>query len=713
MVLSVALRGENGQSGRKSGADFQAPYAIALRGARARVKRRTEEVVSPALRKCVITGLSAVGLSLVLGFAGTTTATASTPNTFSVTQNVYDGPTFWGTITFVNDGPAAATAYMVQFDVPAGANCTAEPESVPVGATLTPLVGSAPPHTPTNHCIFIWSNTASLGVGQSKTFNYSTDLQQNFQAANLSITDLTPPPKCFIAFIHGSGNKAQFGDLPDPANPNHDLDDPICGNSEEKFIPGPTDWLGPRDAPLPDGWDLATMGDPRIPGKLEGYWSPNTWEDQTLTPRTDETVKAEQAQGEQLASDFNTYSLTGAASRVVPDWTLARLPFGNLLGLFWFISAQVAPQSVTSQQCVYFRISYNGLVEWWHDAAAGLAARRLAEALDRYNVPDGKLVIVTHSMGGLVARHILNHGTPNSMFFNEAFGRVARATRHLYTIQAPHAGSTAADASMGTTDVNYVNEAAAVVNYFRIGDLCKDRRVASLATGHIRNRIADGTMGDEGRTATIMSIGGYCSEGHCGQGYEDDFLTSIASQAVCYESGFANLSGGFCGRLPCWRPTYIDILESVVGQGGGLLPIVAAATCTINSINFRPYGGFDGLVDTCAAHGWYPPSVISRSSRALRIPQPGLGGPHIELISAGVNHHQGRMNVWKVKDMPYMPGDPTHFPAGYFFEQPNSVNLLPTQGRFGAVLGMYISEISDPVDDGLNDHNTSPWAIPR
>src|SRR5262249_39327667 len=102
---------------------------------------------------------------------------AASCSTFAVVENVYDGPSWWGTIGIANDGPSTASTYQVQFDVPAGVHCTAEADAVPSGATLSPLAGSGTPdHTISNHCVFTWTD-APVGAGSTKTFNYSTDSQ--------------------------------------------------------------------------------------------------------------------------------------------------------------------------------------------------------------------------------------------------------------------------------------------------------------------------------------------------------------------------------------------------------------------------------------------------------------------------------------------------------------------------------------------------------
>jgi len=109
-------------------------------------------------------------------------------NTFSVTKNVYDGPEWWGTIRFKNNGPQPSSNYVVEFDVPSGVHCTND--YVPPGAVLSPLNGTgSSARTVSNHCVFTWTNASPLAVGSSKTFNYSTDSQSFSKANNVTVSD--------------------------------------------------------------------------------------------------------------------------------------------------------------------------------------------------------------------------------------------------------------------------------------------------------------------------------------------------------------------------------------------------------------------------------------------------------------------------------------------------------------------------------------------
>ncbi|HEY2517196.1 MAG TPA: hypothetical protein VGI39_40265 [Polyangiaceae bacterium] len=99
--------------------------------------------------------------------------------------NTYDGPNYWGTISFAN-GSKAVTGIQVDFDVPSGAHCTND--TVPSGAKLSPLKGSgSSAATTSNHCTFTWAG-ASLGSGATKSFNYSTDSSSFSSASHLKVS---------------------------------------------------------------------------------------------------------------------------------------------------------------------------------------------------------------------------------------------------------------------------------------------------------------------------------------------------------------------------------------------------------------------------------------------------------------------------------------------------------------------------------------------
>jgi N-acyl-D-amino-acid deacylase len=113
---------------------------------------------------------------------------------FTVTANSYNGGEQWGTVTFTNSGTVGASNYVVAFDVPAGTHCTND--TVPAGATLGPLNGTgANAMTVSNHCVFTWTNAATIAPGASFTFNYSTNKTTTFDAsASTTVNDSACDP---------------------------------------------------------------------------------------------------------------------------------------------------------------------------------------------------------------------------------------------------------------------------------------------------------------------------------------------------------------------------------------------------------------------------------------------------------------------------------------------------------------------------------------
>jgi hypothetical protein len=128
----------------------------------------------------------------VCGGNGTANVCAAAACTFSITANSYDGPSWWGSITFRNNGPSTSSHYKLEFDVPTGVHCTND--AVPPGSTLSPLTGSgSSAKTTSNHCIFTWPNGPALAANATKPINYSTDSNSSsFTAASaVTVSDST------------------------------------------------------------------------------------------------------------------------------------------------------------------------------------------------------------------------------------------------------------------------------------------------------------------------------------------------------------------------------------------------------------------------------------------------------------------------------------------------------------------------------------------
>jgi len=99
---------------------------------------------------------------------------------FTVTQNVYDGPNWWGTITFKNNGPATSSSFALSFNVPSGVHC----DFADTGWTFTQSGVT---------CTYKKAGT-TLASGASLTMNYSTDSQSFSAATNVVVHDSVCAP---------------------------------------------------------------------------------------------------------------------------------------------------------------------------------------------------------------------------------------------------------------------------------------------------------------------------------------------------------------------------------------------------------------------------------------------------------------------------------------------------------------------------------------
>jgi hypothetical protein len=250
-------------------------------------------------------------------------------------------------------------------------------------------------------------------------------------------------------------------------------------------------------------------------------------------------------------------------------------------------------------RCIGYRVGYNGNVEWWNgDAtnpgAAWQVAKELNDFISSQNIPDGRLIIVTHSMGGLVVRWILNQGVANAPYFNyngAEYDRIVRKTKYAITIQAPHAGSMAADSLYGEADHAISNAAGYALLAF--GVRTADARTNSLRRGYMESAALDaGWMADGGRTTKLYTVGSVFMYG-TGDSQDDDLQTCW--EGLCLSCGLANLDCGTCGT------------------------------------SFQLVGG-DGLVEGYSAHGNY------RRRNAW------LTGARAKWLDIGHNHNQGRFD---------------------------------------------------------------------
>ena len=219
--------------------------------------------------------------------------------------------------------------------------------------------------------------------------------------------------------------------------------------------------------------------------------------------------------------------------------------------------------------CQVWRVGYDGDQTWWHNRAAGRLAGSLHDFIDRHDIPDGRLVIVAHSMGGVVARYVINNGMPHAPFYNEYTGLdprmdydlVRRKTAYLITLQAPHTGTQAADSLYGDADNGLANRGGDIARVFNIKDPTPATSV--MTRGYMEAAGAPGgEMGDEGRLINIYTVAGRSTDDGSGTEMDADGDLSLAWVMLCYKRGAANSWGAACQ----W-----DVWNFVTVPGDGLV----------------------------------------------------------------------------------------------------------------------------------------------
>lgn len=285
------------------------------------------------------------------------------------------------------------------------------------------------------------------------------------------------------------------------------------------------------------------------------------------------------------------------------EWTPDRSPANTTVNSFTYYSSR---QYDPARACAAFRVGYDGLDYWWEANAAGKVAEQLNQFITSWSIPDGQLTIITHSMGGIVGRWILNNGVNNAPFFNYNgdYATIARKAKALITVMAPHSGTQVADAIYGEAD-HFISDGEAYIALVFGG---QDRSNARNSMRRAYMHDAATWMGDAGRSTTLYTVGGDSVDDDAGEGMEDDGNLQLAWQAVCYARGWLNGGGTLCG-----------------------IPLVAGIT-------FTPVVG-DGLVELFSSVGTLPSTGGWRGGSLTRR---FIEGARREWLQVHDNHNQGR-----------------------------------------------------------------------
>jgi hypothetical protein len=219
------------------------------------------------------------------------------------------------------------------------------------------------------------------------------------------------------------------------------------------------------------------------------------------------------------------------------------------------------------QGCLVWRVGYDGNQQWWSDRAAGKVAASLHDFIDQNNIPDGKLILIAHSMGGVVARYVLGNGAPQAPYYNEYawqnarmdYDLVRRKTAYLITLQAPHTGTQAADSLYGDADHGLSNGGGNIAKLFNIKDPTPATSTMTRAYMEAAGALG-GEMADEGRLVNIYTVSGGSTEDESGTNTDTDDDLSLAWVMLCYKRGAANSWGAAC-QWDVWN------FETIPGDG--------------------------------------------------------------------------------------------------------------------------------------------------
>jgi hypothetical protein len=317
--------------------------------------------------------------------------------------------------------------------------------------------------------------------------------------------------------------------------------------------------------------------------------------------------------------------------------------------------------------CLPFVVGYDGTRAF--NVAAPEVAAQLDDAIRTNAIQPGKLFVVTHSMGGMVMRFILNNGEPNAPFFDPTFQRIRDATAYAVNIQAPHRGSEAADAEFGEADVLLGNVAGFLAPLFGFHKTEAHRSLRRSVVEHFN-------WGDDGRTRALVLIGGTgtgsasrTSNDANAQVVSDDNGLDSVRQLLCHTRGPLNLGGSQCYR------GWLSFGAALIVPGGLFIGsalnaflqpsdvpgdgLVEASSAFGEKFDFNHYLRFTGEVERVCGRtvdelvrdpepfppqGCDPDSVIAFLRTGIQESSSVIHGPSIQWFASEANHNHGRYN---------------------------------------------------------------------
>lgn len=311
--------------------------------------------------------------------------------------------------------------------------------------------------------------------------------------------------------------------------------------------------------------------------------------------------------------------------------------------------------------CKTTLIKYDGRQAF--TTAASTVGSRLASFISANSIPAGQLLIVTHSMGGLVVRYGLNNASSLTNW-----PAVRTATKYVINSQAPHVGSKGADVVAFEANDGTWGDAIGLLAEWIMG-----RNAASDAMRRTDMEYAStsgGFMNDAVRTKKLYTIEGFRTGQFVGG-------PSILETGGLHTEVLDQIWGAMC-----YKPHQINFFLCDSTPGDGLVEQQSAAGI------FTRSGTWDGIRPRRDGFTYFEDFFSAsltlckiNSSNPDKCRQWGFGnkamqGPHVRWLKYGGDHQQGAWDYWKTTMTNYLKAKTTQeYPASYIGA--NGHNLTP------------------------------------
>lgn len=298
--------------------------------------------------------------------------------------------------------------------------------------------------------------------------------------------------------------------------------------------------------------------------------------------------------------------------------------------------------------CKHVLVRYDGTQHFV--TAAKDVATQIASFVRANSIPSGQLVIVAHSMGGLVTRYILNNAVAQS-FVHPDLGVVETATKYLITSQTPHFGSKGADVVAFEADGGLFGDAVSVV-----ARVIEGRNDASDGMRRVELEYAStlgGFMNDVLRAKRIYTVEGFRVGADQG-----------AAPATGPESANSAKLDLAWGSM-CLKPHVVNGNTCPAVSGDGLVEMLSAAGRFPRSGTWdgtrAPGGGKPtnysaestaGALGACQQAN-FPSSLIACRQWTKNAP---MLGAYTRWLSWGGDHQQGAWDAWSTHTQNYLTG---------------------------------------------------------